>query len=180
VIRVLVIGAAAEELRELVSEEARFEVVASVRDHPDVVVLAGSEMDAGVPKGIPVVVLNDDSDDALDLSAKTLARLPFRATPGEVCAAIEAAAQNLVVLTLPQAEAWLPAAPEPLIEAVTPRETQVLRMMALGLSNKEIAEKLQISEHTVKFHVASILGKLQARSRTEAVTVGIRRGLVFI
>ncbi len=53
-------------------------------------------------------------------------------------------------------------------------------MLASGLGNKEIAVKLAISEHTVKFHVASILGKLGAASRTEAVSLGIRRGLVLL
>ena len=70
--------------------------------------------------------------------------------------------------------------PAPLIEELTPRELQVLRDMALGSANKEIAERLHISEHTVKFHVASILGKLEAGSRTEAVMQGIRRGLIPI
>jgi DNA-binding CsgD family transcriptional regulator len=56
----------------------------------------------------------------------------------------------------------------------------VLRLVAEGDANKEIAWKLGISEHTAKFHVASILGKLNAGSRTEAVTIGIRRGLVLI
>jgi DNA-binding CsgD family transcriptional regulator len=53
-------------------------------------------------------------------------------------------------------------------------------MLAAGLSNKEIAARLNISEHTVKFHVASILGKFGAASRTEAVSLGIRRGLVLL
>lgn len=53
-------------------------------------------------------------------------------------------------------------------------------MLASGLGNKEIAAKLAISEHTVKFHVASILGKLGATSRTEAVSLGIRRGLILL
>ena len=53
-------------------------------------------------------------------------------------------------------------------------------MLASGLPNKEIAAKLAISEHTVKFHVASIMGKLGAASRTEAVALGIRRGLVLL
>jgi DNA-binding NarL/FixJ family response regulator len=53
-------------------------------------------------------------------------------------------------------------------------------MLAAGLANKGIAARLSISEHTVKFHVASILGKLGVSSRTEAVTVGIRRGLVML
>ena len=74
----------------------------------------------------------------------------------------------------------MPQSPAPLVEELTPRELQVLRDVALGLANKEIAERLRISEHTVKFHVASILGKLEAGSRTEAVTQGIRRGLIPI
>jgi len=53
-------------------------------------------------------------------------------------------------------------------------------MLASGLANKEIATRLAISEHTVKFHVASILGKLGAGSRTEAVSLGIRRGLILL
>jgi DNA-binding NarL/FixJ family response regulator len=53
-------------------------------------------------------------------------------------------------------------------------------MLAGGLGNKQIASRLSISEHTVKFHVASILGKLQASSRTEAVSIGIRQGLVLL
>jgi DNA-binding NarL/FixJ family response regulator len=67
-----------------------------------------------------------------------------------------------------------------LAEPLTPRENEVLQMLASGLGNKEIAAKMEISEHTVKFHVASILGKLGAASRTEAVSLGIRRGLVLL
>jgi DNA-binding NarL/FixJ family response regulator len=65
-------------------------------------------------------------------------------------------------------------------EHVTEREFQVLKLMAIGRHNREIAAMLQISEHTVKFHVSSILGKLGAGSRTEAVRIGITRGLVAI
>ena len=65
-------------------------------------------------------------------------------------------------------------------EHLTPRETGVLRLMALGLGNKEIALRLDISEHTAKFHVSSILGKFGAASRTEAVTIGMTRGLVAL
>ena len=67
-----------------------------------------------------------------------------------------------------------------LAEHLTARETAVLRLMALGLGNKEIASRLDISEHTAKFHVSSILAKLGAASRTEAVTIGMTRGLVAI
>jgi DNA-binding NarL/FixJ family response regulator len=66
------------------------------------------------------------------------------------------------------------------VEHLTARETVVLRLMALGHGNKEIASRLGISEHTAKFHVSSVLAKLGAVSRTEAVTMGIMRGLVAI
>jgi DNA-binding NarL/FixJ family response regulator len=67
-----------------------------------------------------------------------------------------------------------------LAERLTARETVVLRLMALGLGNKEIASRLDISEHTAKFHVSSILAKLGAASRTEAVSIGMTQGLVAI
>jgi DNA-binding NarL/FixJ family response regulator len=63
---------------------------------------------------------------------------------------------------------------------LTARELEVLRMLAEGAANKTIAWKLEISEHTVKFHVAQILAKLNAGTRTEAVTVGIRKGLILV
>jgi DNA-binding NarL/FixJ family response regulator len=65
-------------------------------------------------------------------------------------------------------------------EELTAREDQVLRLMSIGLGNKEIAARLSISDHTVKFHISSILGKLNASSRTEAVSLGIRKGLIPI
>ena len=65
-------------------------------------------------------------------------------------------------------------------EEITSRETDVLRMLAEGLVNKDIAARLGISEHTVKFHISSILDKLGASTRTAAVTLGIRRGLIPI
>ena len=65
-------------------------------------------------------------------------------------------------------------------EPLNERETEILAMMAEGLGNKLIAARLGISRHTAKFHVASILDKLRAESRTEAVTIGLRRGLILI
>jgi DNA-binding NarL/FixJ family response regulator len=65
-----------------------------------------------------------------------------------------------------------------LAEALTPREAEVLRLLAEGSSNREIAVRLNISEHTIKFHIRSILGKLGAASRTEAVARGLRSGLI--
>jgi two-component system, NarL family, response regulator YdfI len=65
-------------------------------------------------------------------------------------------------------------------ELLTSREKEVLQKLAAGLANKEIAMRLDISEHTVKFHVASILAKLGASSRTEAVSIGMRNGLILL
>jgi DNA-binding CsgD family transcriptional regulator len=70
--------------------------------------------------------------------------------------------------------------PAPPAQPLTPREIEVLGMLAEGLGNKTIARRLGISEHTVKFHVGSILARLDASSRTEAVTLGARRGLIMI
>ena len=105
----------------------------------------------------------------------------------ELTAAIEAAAAGLTVLERTSLDLMLRApgalakgASETLVEPLTEREIEVLELVAAGLGNKEVAARLEISEHTVKFHVASIMGKLGASSRTEAVTLGIRYGLIMI
>jgi len=64
------------------------------------------------------------------------------------------------------------------VEALSPSEHEVLQLMARGLKNKEIAAELIIGERTVKFHVSSILGKLGAGNRTEAVTMALQQGLI--
>ncbi len=69
---------------------------------------------------------------------------------------------------------------EPLVEELTPRETQVLELVADGLSNKAIAAALGVSDETVKFHLASVFGKLGASNRTDAVRLALRHGLVTI
>jgi DNA-binding NarL/FixJ family response regulator len=113
------------------------------------------------------------------------ALLPRDAPAAAILAAVEAAANGLAVID-PQELEGLLGSPVPLDTAdtggapLTPRELEVLRMMADGAANKEIAWKLAISEHTVKFHVASVMGKLNASSRTEAVTRGLRRGLILM
>ena len=136
-----------------------------------------------------VVILSDHSDprllaDALRAGARAV--LPSDVPPDQLVAALEAAAAGLIVVHPAEVGSMFPAA-EPasrpiaeLAEPLTPRESEVLQMLASGLANKEIAARLVISEHTVKFHVASILGKLGAASRTEAVALGIRRGLVLL
>ena len=127
------------------------------------------------------------------------AALPGVASSGEIIAAVVAVSNGLIALDaetfasvlsastpavddLTGAHSYDERSPsvEPLRDALTPREREVLEMLAEGLSNKEIAWRIKISEHTVKFHIASIFGKLGASTRTEAVMQGIRRGLVMI
>jgi DNA-binding NarL/FixJ family response regulator len=113
----------------------------------------------------------------------------------QIIAAVRAAASGLMVLDrslpIPQLASAgddeevasvpvLHRAEEMPGETLTPREIEVLQLMAQGLPNKIIAAKLKISLHTAKFHVAQILGKLDAASRTEAVTTGARRGYVTL
>ena len=85
----------------------------------------------------------------------------------------------------PEADAFLIApavelADDTQIEALTAREIDVLELLAEGLSNKGIARRLGISDQTVKFHVASITGKLGAHTRTGAVRLAVRRGLITL
>lgn len=144
------------------------------------VLLAESE----VPEpdsGMPAVLLSDSAEwSSASLREGLRAILPETARPEEIAAALHAAAAGFAMIAPGELEQLLP---EPASSAVTAeslsgRETQVLRMLADGHANKEIAYRLGISEHTVKFHVASILSKLGAGTRTEAVTLGIRRGLI--
>jgi NarL family two-component system response regulator YdfI len=120
------------------------------------------------------------------LRAGVRAILPSDVSPGHLISALQAAVAGLVVLHPSDVgSALVPAAPvsqrvAELLEPLTRREREVLQMLASGLGNKEIAARLSISDHTVKFHVASIMGKLGASSRTEAVSLGIRHGLVLL
>ena len=152
----------------------------------DVLVAVNVSLDALPVDGPPTVIVTDEPMEETPFRQAVRALLPVRIGASELAAAIIAAAADLVVLTPAQASRWLREVPPhdedngvP-AEALTPREVQVLRMLADGLGNKEIAAQLNISGHTAKFHVAQILAKLGAASRTEAVTIGIRRGLVAI
>jgi DNA-binding NarL/FixJ family response regulator len=107
--------------------------------------------------------------------------------PREITAALEAAHDGLAVFSPEILDVLLPAGTEladadelPPGEPLTSREIDVLSLLAEGAGNKEIASRLGISEHTVKFHVSSILSKLGASTRTEAVTRGYKEGLILI
>ena len=137
----------------------------------------------------PTVLLADHlgrSELRRALHSGVRAVLPRDATGSEIIAAIEGAAAGLIVLSSEDMDVLLPAdaevVPADVIpgEALSARELEVLAMLAEGLGNKDIAARLKISEHTVKFHVSSILGKLRATTRGEAVARGVREGLVVI
>jgi DNA-binding NarL/FixJ family response regulator len=138
---------------------------------------------------VSVAILTDST--AAGSSAEALrsgvsAVLPGEISPDQLVAALQAAATGLIVLHPTHRSEGVPIASaaaralDETVESLTRREREVLQMVAGGLGNKEIAARLEITEHTVKFHVASFLGKLGAGSRTEAVSLGIRRGLVLL
>ena len=127
---------------------------------------------------IPVLLLLDSADSAQIASALRAGIrgvIAWDATPQEMEGALHAINAGLVV-TMPGAQQLR----EDLTEPLSARELDVLDRLAEGLSNKLIAHALNISEHTVKTHVASIFAKLGASSRTEAVSQAIRRGLVML
>jgi two-component system, NarL family, response regulator YdfI len=135
---------------------------------------------------IPIVLLTDASDSMLltaGMRGTVRAVLSEDASPAEIVAAVCSASVGLITLQQPTLELLMNdprPTPIALDEPLSPRELEVLGMLAEGLSNKLAAYRLGISEHTVKFHVTSIMAKLHASSRTDAVMQGIRRGLVMI
>lgn len=167
-IRVRILGAAPPPLDErflLVDAEA------------DVLLAEGEVPDGG---GAPVVLLSDAPWSAGLYHDGVRAILPQDASPEEIAAALEAAARGFALVAPAELAAWLPEPAAFDEEPLTARELEVLHLLAEGVANKEIAWRLAISEHTVKFHVASILTKLHAQTRTEAVTRGIRRGWIAL
>ena len=119
------------------------------------------------------------------IHAGIIAILSREVTSEELRLAVQAGEAGLILLH-PSSARTLPIQSfpidhdSPLAEPLTPREREVLRLASDGLGNKEIAARLDISEHTVKFHVSSILGKLGAATRAEAVSQGIRKGMLII
>lgn len=136
----------------------------------------------------PVVALLADETHAAQVWAAGVRGLLRRAAEADqLVAALAAVAHGLVVVDPAFADLLIetPGTPEnaghlPLAEPLTPRELEVLRLLAEGLPNKTIAGRLNISEHTVKFHVNAILGKLGVASRTEAVVRATRLGLILL
>ena len=137
--------------------------------------------------GLPVVALGGRpgaTAQALGLGAGAL--LPSDVDRRTLAAALTACAQRLAVIprdevaALLRVEEPLPARTAGQQEALTPRELEVLQAMARGLTNRQIALRLKISEHTVKFHAGALLGKLDARSRAEAVARAVHLGWILV
>jgi DNA-binding NarL/FixJ family response regulator len=175
-------AATAEQLRERVRDSAPDLVVADLPGR------SGEGIEQVVEQSAAVVILSDQdlSWSAPEPNGGGRAILGRDASAEKIAAAVEAAASGLIVLdtnrapTPASAAAVAPRRPDTVAESMTPREVQVLTMIGEGLGNKTIAYRLGISEHTVKFHVGSIMRKLDASSRTEAVTTGVRQGLISV
>ncbi len=142
------------------------------------------------PLGTPLLLLSDapEARDVVELvqGAGVRGIILAEASPDEIAGALHAISEGLFVLDPPLAGLLVGHTPLATLAAADPgeplseREREVVELLALGLPNKAIARRLGISEHTVKFHVGSILAKLGAASRTEAVTRAARRGLIAL
>lgn len=181
------------EVVEDISENAEFSEGALADSLPDVILAEAEDVESveevleNAESSVPVILLVRDPAGMWASADRSRIRavLPDSASAPQIAAAIEAVALGLSVFG-PEIVEQLPSVRssnglrERLPETLTPREIEVLRAMADGLANKEIAARLGVSENTVKFHVASVMGKLGASSRTEAVMIGVRLGIVLI
>ncbi len=165
----------------------------------DVVIVAEEELLESLhrtvaERGMPALVVLSNNNNRLmsmlnAISPHGWGVVPTDASTAQLQAAVLAAAQGLITIPATLVEQMLEqrtavqlsdidtSSPD---EALTTREREVLELLSRGLPNKLIARRLQISEHTVKFHVSSIYTKLGASSRTDAVSRGVRRGLITL
>lgn len=149
--------------------------------------LAELAIDDPVPAIIVLTRVTKQRELAQMLALGIRGILPYSTSPREIVAAIRAAAEGLSVFhsdfqhdlfddrLSPRSNI-----DEPALEPLTPREQEVLALLSQGFSNKAIAAHLHLSEHTIKFHMGAIFEKLNASSRTEAVAIGIRQGLIML
>jgi DNA-binding NarL/FixJ family response regulator len=151
--------------------------------------LSGMRETAIAGDHLPAVLVLGNDPRFAQLLAKLPLRawgvLPLEASPEECLAAIQALNEGLVagaphLIASFFSSSLLEWEDESFQEALTGREIEVLQLLARGLPNKQIASGLGISEHTVKFHISSLYSKMGAASRTEAVHLGLRRGLISL
>ena len=145
----------------------------------EVILSDETQPDAGVPT---LILVRDAAAAASALAGGARGVLPRNATPRRMHAALHAVAESELVIDESFAQAILRRA-RPAVAMIAPltrREREVLQLLAGGMTNKEIASRLGVTDHTVKFHVNGILGKLGAVTRTEAVVEAARRGLIAV
>jgi two-component system, NarL family, response regulator YdfI len=186
-------------LRALLAQDARIRITAEQAspsewgspEFVNVIVLAASRLSAATGKFLQsysgpaqVLLITDEPFPGWAQLACVAGELTFSASARQLCAAIAAAAAGLRVFD--------PITPPIFIESsnnephaqdaqsLTVRESQVLQLLSEGFSNKQIAQQLKISAHTVKFHISAILSKLNASNRTEAVHRGVQGGFVHL
>ena len=187
-------------LREMLSNQSGIKMLGEVVDLEDVnlketeVLILASVSSAQLNEiqvdAFGLLLLTDDQDQArqlLDSNMRAWGVISASATSDELVAAIRAVGEGLwvgapglmrgLMRSLRRAD---DLGEESLVEALTAREKEVLQWMAEGLANKQIAMKLGISEHTVKFHLSSLYAKLNVSSRTEAVKRGLGLGLISL
>jgi DNA-binding NarL/FixJ family response regulator len=196
-LRVLVAGAdplVRRGLSQLLAERETFEVLGPVGlngglasaiqlHRPDAVLVdPGPEIEPGAFEtvgGVPVLVLASDADHAARaLTMGARGALARDAEPDRIAPALAAVERGLLVLDDRFGDLWRRPAPPEGDFTLTARELEVLGLLAEGLSNREIAERLGFSAHTAKFHVNAVLGKLDATTRAEAVARAVRHGLL--
>jgi two-component system, NarL family, response regulator YdfI len=197
----IVVVGSASDLTELAREVDRWSPDVILLDSGNLTLAAAWEQLTAMQdlqaRSIPIVIIDDC--DRVDLSLATRAGvrgiLATTSTEAEIVAALSAVALGLIVFA-PEAIELFDSPKAMLRErergfgagsigdnsesSLTPREIEVLVRLGSGLGNKAIAQALQISEHTVKFHISSIFQKLGVSSRTEAVAMGIRLGLILL
>jgi len=151
----------------------------------DILIVAANRLASIDQPEAAIVVLGDGVVDSLGMAPRAM--LPADADPDLVAAAVRLVARGLLVLPESALDPGPTAEPDdeeiPPAEAqvqLTPREREVLELLAAGASNKVIARRLEVSVHTAKFHVASLLRKLGASGRLEAVGIGLRTGLLMV
>ena len=155
----------------------------------DVLVLTSPDYLSDLDEDAPaVLLLTDDQSDVIQLvDLPVWGVLSLDASPEELSAAIRALGEGLWAGSPALLQELLERQPafaleegDPIVDPLTPREREVLQLAAEGLANKQIALSLEISEHTVKFHLSSLYTKLGVTSRTEAIRAGARRGWVVL
>ena len=193
----LLAGTANDLLRSAVAGRdplARAGLAAILRDFEDILIVdcdadvalidAGS-IAAGKCDAPSLLLVSDLAQAGEALAAGARGVISRSSTPRQIHAALRAIAEGLRVidgeaLLQPRAERAERASEAELLEPLTARELEVLQLLSAGMTNKEIASRLGITEHTIKFHVNAILGKLGAETRTEAVVHAARLGIVTL